>query len=157
MRCQRCGFEISEGTVDCQQCDKRQVVKNSGLPASVSYFICFVGNALGLIIALLIFSAISDQFEVIVIALLTIIYLTVKGAAGMNTLSLAEFAKLTYRKISANESRGNQRDHDWDHMDDPNYVADLHTRAKVKMYINGGFDAALYVVALFNLVVALYQ
>ncbi len=156
MRCQRCGFDISEGTIDCQQCDKRQVVKNSSLPASLSYFICFVGNALGLIMALLTFSAISDQFEVIVIALLAIIYLTVKGAAGMNTLSLAEFAKLSFYKLRANDQIWNQRDHDWDHMDDPNYVVDLHTRAKVKMYINGGFDAAFYFVALFNLIVALY-
>lgn len=143
--------------MDCQQCDKRQIVKNSGLPSSVSYFICVVANAVGLMLALLIFKKLSDPFEVIVIAILTIIYLTVKGAAGMNTLSLAELAKLSFHKLRNNQPVLDQRTHDWDHMDDPNYVVDLHTRAKVKMYINASFDALLYAVAIFNLITALYQ
>lgn len=150
MRCQRCGFEISEGTVDCQRCDKRQVIKNSSLPTSVSYFLCVVVNSIGLILAMLVFKEVSDAFEVIVVAGLTIVYLTIKGAAGSNTLSLAEFAKLVYSKLHP-DRRPSEGD------SESEYVNVQHARAKVKMYINGTFDAALYAVALFNLVAALYS
>ena len=150
MRCQRCGFEIAEGTVDCQQCDKRQVVKSSSLPTSVSYFLCVAANAIGLILALLIFKEVSDPFEVIVISALTIIYLTVKSSAGRNTLSVAEFAKLVLSKLHP-EKKATSEDVEAE------YVHVQHTRARVKMYINGAFDAALYAVALFNLIAALYS
>lgn len=150
MRCQRCGFEVVDGAIDCQQCDKRQIVKNSSLPTSVSYFVCVAVNTVGLILALLIFKEISDPFEVIVISALAIIYLTVKSSAGMNTLSLAEFAKLVFSKLHPDKKTlaGDA---------DAEYVHVQHTRARVKMYINGAFDAALYAVALFNLIAALYQ
>ena len=148
MRCQRCGFEISEGTVDCQQCDKRQVVRNSSLPTSVSYAVCVVANSIGLVLSMLIFKEVAEPFEVFVIAGLTIIYLTIKGSAGMNTLSLAEFAKLVYSKLHPGRPPEGDRESEYVHIQ--------HTRAKVKMYINGTFDAALYAIALFNLIAALY-
>jgi hypothetical protein len=153
MRCQRCGFEISGPTLDCSQCDKRHYSKSAGLPPFLSYFLCVLVNAVSLIIALLIFKALSDTFEVIAMATLMIIYLTVKGAAGMNTLSLAELARRTYIRLKTHKADGAQKD-EWD-IEESQYIETQHTKAKVKMYINASFDALLYVVALFNLVTAL--
>jgi hypothetical protein len=110
-------------------------------------------NAVSLIVALLIFKALSDTFEVIAMATLMIIYLTVKGAAGMNTLSLAELARRTYIRLKTHKADGAQKD-EWD-IEESQYIETQHTKAKVKMYINASFDALLYVVALFNLVTAL--
>lgn len=159
MFCHKCGKEMAEGDKFCNSCgtvvgmsDKKNYWKYLGYAWTVIVNLITIGVVLG------IYSNLYQSFEVIVVSLLILIYLSIQTFAmtyGNATIDAAfsmnfEFQRL--RKLVQKNQIDEDEESEREEIQEARKKVD---KAKIKMYINAGFAFIIYIIALFHIFGAL--
>lgn len=151
MFCDKCGKEIKEGDKFCNSCgavvgvsEKKNYWKYLGYAWTVIVNLITIG------VVFAIYGSVYESFEVIVISLLILIYLSFQSFSmiyGKTTAETsfaldAEFKRI--RKLLKDE----EDEYEVEEMQEAKKKVD---KTMVKMYINAGFIFIIYLIALFYL------
>ncbi len=172
MFCYKCGIELGEKDQFCNKCgfvvssievvddDTSNIIvshENTKPPdfALAGYILVVLGNLITLGVTLAIYTRLYDDFEIIVVSLLILIYLTIQTftmAHGIVTVESiltthTEFNKI--RKLLKKDENGiNDEEFEREEIKE---VTQKISKAKIKMYINGVFIFIIYIIAIVNL------
>lgn len=154
MFCHKCGKEMTEDDKFCNSCgavvavnEKKNYWKWAGYAWTVIVNLITIGVVLG------IYSNLYQSFEIIVVSLLILIYLSIQtfamtyGNATIDTMFRMNFEFQRMRKLL----QKNQTEEDEDEKEEVKEARKMVDKAKVKMYINAGFAFIIYVIALWNI------
>ena len=156
MFCDKCGKEIKEGDKFCNSCgvvvgvaEKKNYWKYLGYAWTVIVNFITIGVVLG------IYSNLYQSFEVIVVSLLILIYLSIQtfamtyGNATIDTAFSMNFEFQRIRKlVQKNQIDEDEDENEREEIQEARKKVD---KAKIKMYINAGFAFIIYIIALWNI------
>lgn len=156
MFCHKCGKEIEEGSKFCESCGTttfNQEKKKSPW-RWFSYAWTVIQNLIVIGVIFAIYGSIYASFEVIVVSLLILIYLSLQGFSmiyGKTSVETAfaldaEFKRI--RKLLKDEPE----EYETEEIQEAKKKVD---RMMVKMYINSGFLFLIYLITLWHLFGAL--
>lgn len=151
---------MTEGDKFCNSCgtvvggsEKKSYWKYLGYAWTVIVNLITIGVVLG------IYSNLYQSFEVIVVSLLILIYLSIQafamtyGSATIDTTFSTIFEFQRIRKlVQKNQIDEDEEKNEREEMQEARKKAD---KAKIKMYINAGFAFIIYIIALFHIFGAL--
>lgn len=147
---------MTEGDKFCNSCgaivggsEKKSYWKHLGYIWAVIVNLITIGVVLG------IYSNLYQSFEVIVVSLLILIYLSIQTFAmtyGNATIETAFSMNFEFQRIRKLVQK-NQIDED-EEEDEKEEIQEARKKvdkAKIKMYINAGFAFIIYIIALWNI------
>lgn len=155
MFCHKCGKELEENNKFCDSCGAViGVVEKKNYWKWLSYAWTVVVNLITVGVVFAIYDNVYASFEIIVVSLLILIYLSFQSFSmiyGKTTAETAfaldgEFKRI--RKLLKDEPN----EYEAEEIQEAKKKVD---KAMVKMYINAGFLFIIYLIALFNLFGAL--
>ncbi len=138
--CNSCGAVVAVN-------EKKNYWKWAGYAWTVIVNLITIGVVLG------IYSNLYQSFEIIVVSILILIYLSIQtfamtyGNATVDTAFAMNFEFQRMRKLL----QKNQTEEDEDEKEEIQEVRKKVDKAKVKMYINAGFAFVIYIIALGNI------
>lgn len=155
MFCDKCGKEIKEGDKFCNSCgavvgvnEKKNYWKYLGYAWTVIVNLITIG------VVLAIYGSVYASFEVIVISLLILIYLSFQSFSmiyGKTTAETAFALDAEFKRIRR-LLKDEPDEYETEEVQEAKKKVD---KAMVKMYINAGFLFIIYLIALFHLFGAL--
>jgi len=160
MFCHKCGKEMTEGDKFCNSCGAvGSVGEKKNYWKYLSYAWTVIVNLITIGVVLGIYSNLYQSFEVIVVSLLILIYLSIQtfamtyGNATIDTAFSMNFEFQRIRKsVQKNQIDEDEEENEREEIQEARKKVD---KAKIKMYINAGFAFIIYIIALFNIFGAL--
>ena len=160
MFCHKCGKEITVGYKFCNNC--WTFVGMSGKKNHwkyLSYIWTVIDNLITIGVVLGIYSNPYQSFEIIVVSLLILIYLSIQtfamtyGNATIDTAFSMNFEFQRIRKlVQKNEIDKDEEENEKEKIQEARKKVD---NSKVKMYINACFASIIYIIVLFHIFLAL--
>lgn len=167
MFCKNCGNKIEEDSIFCVQCgtpvEQVENTDEGGIDTkkikkvwnSFGYIWTVIVNIITVFVVVSIYDSLYDDFEIIVVSLLILIYLSIQtfimtygNILIKNAFSLnSEFNRI--RKLIQNNE-----DYEYEENLEKEDIEEAHkktNKAEIKMYINAGFAFIIYLIALYNL------
>lgn len=160
MFCHKCGKEITEGDKFCNSCGTVvDVNEKKNYWEYLGYTWTVIVNLITISVVLGIYSNLYQSFEVIVVSLLILIYLSIQtfvmtyGNATIDTVFSMNFEFQRLRKlVQKNQINQDEEENEREEIQEARKKVD---KAKIKMYINAGFAFIIYIIALFHIFGAL--
>ncbi len=151
MFCDKCGKEIDEGDKFCNSCGAIiGINEKKSYWEYLGYVWAVIANLITIGVVFAIYGSVYASFEIIVISLLILIYLSFQGfsmiygkTTAETTFALdAEFKRI--RRLLKDEPN----EYETEEIQEAKKKVD---KAMVKMYINAGFIFIIYLIVLFYL------
>ncbi len=160
MFCIKCGEKMNEGEQFCNNCGASVYEKEKkNYWRFARYIWTVIVNLITIGVVIAIYSNIYDSFEVIVVSLLILIYLSIQTFAttsGNTSISTAFYNHEQFSRIRKLLKNSEVVSEDEEYENEEFLEAKKKfDKAKTKMYINIGFAFIIYIIALFNLLGAL--